>query len=454
MIPKKLFKRQLNFITNFIHLLRKSLWKIFTLLFFLVLLFFQTYNKLFYKFFFPYIISDKFIVDEREFINLIENITIKESETDNNISCYSTYEKLFWNNQKELDIEKLREEIKNRKNSRISFENKAEFYKRSNPKISLIITIYNQGYYIKTLYAFIQKQELKDIEIIFIDDASIDNSPLIINHLMKFDKRIRYLRNSINKRQFYSICIGILNSKGEYILSIDPDDLILNNILLKAYKTAKYYNLDILQFYMLSDYSLWKAVKYINGTLCSNSKIRNIFYYGKTRNLPDKLIRKDIYIQSIKFMKKEFYELDYHIHTDNTLFFGIIHFARSYGFLEQIGYFYNQEPIRRRNNNKNKDFSKEANENLKSLFNIMKYFIVQSDNNTIEKNNIPYKFFEDEVKIYIDKVINFIDKEFDFYIEVLNLFLDCSFFSKEKKIVVKKYKDIMFQQQIKVNTKF
>ena len=376
-IPKKLFKRQLNFITNFIYLLRKSLWKIFTLLFFLVLLFFQTYNKLFYKFFFPYIISDKFIVDEREFINLIENITIKESETDNNISCYSTYEKLFWNNQKDLDIEKLREEIKNRKNSRISFENKAEFYKRSNPKISLIIT-------------------------------TIDNSPLIINHLMKFDKRIRYLRNSINKRQFYSICIGILNSKGEYILSIDPDDLILNNILLKAYKTAKYYNLDILQFYMLSDYSLWKAVKYINGTLCSNSKIRNIFYYGKTRNLPDKLIRKDIYIQSIKFMKKEFYELDYHIHTDNTLFFGIIHFARSYGFLEQIGYFYNQEPIRRRNNNKNKDFSKEANENLKSLFNIMKYFIVQSDNNTIEKNNIPYKFFEDEVKIYIDKVITVI----------------------------------------------
>ena len=38
----------------------------------------------------------------------------------------------------------------------------------------------------------------------------------------------------------------------------------------------------------------------------------------------------------------------------------------------------------------------------------MKYFIVQSDNNTIEKNNIPYKFFEDEVKIYIDKVITVI----------------------------------------------
>ena len=154
-IPKKLFKRQLNFITNFIYLLRKSLWKIFTLLFFLVLLFFQTYNKLFYKFFFPYIISDKFIVDEREFINLIENITIKESETDNNISCYSTYEKLFWNNQKDLDIEKLREEIKNRKNSRISFENKAEFYKRSNPKISLIITKY------KNFICFYSKTRIK-----------------------------------------------------------------------------------------------------------------------------------------------------------------------------------------------------------------------------------------------------------------------------------------------------
>ena len=46
-------------------------------------------------------------------------------------------------------------------------------------------------------------------------------------------------------------------------------------------------------------------------------------------------------------MKKEFFYMDYHVHTDDTIFFGIIHFANSYGFLEQIGYFFNIDPNRK-----------------------------------------------------------------------------------------------------------
>ena len=84
-----------------------------------------------------------------------------------------------------------------------------------------------------------------------MDDASTDNSSSIIRELMEKDKRIIYLKNNINRKQYYSINYGVLNSNGEYILSVDPDDFIINNILIKAYETAKLYNLDILQFYML-----------------------------------------------------------------------------------------------------------------------------------------------------------------------------------------------------------
>jgi cellulose synthase/poly-beta-1,6-N-acetylglucosamine synthase-like glycosyltransferase len=174
------------------------------------------------------------------------NSKIYNFKSELNDSCFQTENKIYWNNNKNLEIENLKEDIKNSKSISISYENKTHFYKRENPKISIIITVYNQGYYIKTSYAFIQKQEFKDIEIIFVDDSSSDNSSLIIKELIKFDKKIIYLKNSINKKQFYSINLGVLFSKGEYILSIDPDDLILNNILLKAYKTAKYYNLEIL----------------------------------------------------------------------------------------------------------------------------------------------------------------------------------------------------------------
>ena len=43
---------------------------------------------------------------------------------------------------------------------------------------------------------------------------------------MKEDKRIVYLKNDINRRAFYTRNIGILNAKGEYILVIDPDDIL------------------------------------------------------------------------------------------------------------------------------------------------------------------------------------------------------------------------------------
>ena len=145
-----------------------------------------------------------------------------------------------------------------------------------------------------------------------------------------------------------------------------------------------------------------------------------------TRNLPDKLIRRIIYIKSIKFMQKKFYDMDYHMHTDDTIFFGIIRFAESYGFLEQIVYFYNQDPKRNANILIKKD---------------------KSTINTIEKNNIAYKFFKEKVKNYIRNNINSIINNFEFYVEVLDLYINCPFFTRIQKDEFNKIKDKIINQK-------
>ena len=152
--------------------------------------------------------------------------------------------KLYWNNQKSLNIDNVLNEIK-LFTPQISFERKTDFDKRKNPKISLVITLYNHEKNIKSLYASIQKQKLKDLEIIFVDDYSEDNTSSLITELMNIDKRIVYLKNDKNKGAFYSRNRGIISSKGEYLICLDADDLLLNNILIKAFETAKLYNLDI-----------------------------------------------------------------------------------------------------------------------------------------------------------------------------------------------------------------
>ena len=254
--------------------------------------------------------------------------------------------KIYYKRERNLNKSSIKKKIKHYKHFKISFNNQEDFIKREKPKISLIITVYNQENFLRYCYASIQKQELKDIEIIFIDDASKDNSSKIIQELMEKDKRIIYLKNKLNKRAFYSRNRGALSSNGEYILIVDPDDLLLNNILYKAFKIAKNHNLDILQYYALrgsySKNKIWRKNKYKSGILY-NEEVKDVFFNSVSRTLWDKLIKKNVFIKGIEFMKEEFHKISYFLHNDDVIFWGIINSANSYGFLEEIGYFYNYE---------------------------------------------------------------------------------------------------------------
>ena len=120
-------------------------------------------------------------------IQLIIIIIIKRKELVLNIFYNG---KIYYKDEKNLNLGEIQNQIKNYKKSKIFFDNREDFEKRRTPKISLIITIYNQEHFIKYAYSSFLKQELKDIEIILVDDASWDNSSKIIKNLMKKDKRI------------------------------------------------------------------------------------------------------------------------------------------------------------------------------------------------------------------------------------------------------------------------
>ena len=62
---------------------------------------------------------------------------------------------------------------------------------------------------------------MKEIEIIIIDDNSSDNSLEIIHNYLKNDKRIKLIENKTNRKILYSKSIGVLNSKGKYIIELD-----------------------------------------------------------------------------------------------------------------------------------------------------------------------------------------------------------------------------------------
>ena len=84
------------------------------------------------------------------------------------------------------------------KSEKLLIKNKT-FNKVEIPKISIISPVYNRGNYILRFLRSIQNQGFEDIEIIFIDDYSTDNSVKLIEKYQKEDKRIVLLKNKRNK---------------------------------------------------------------------------------------------------------------------------------------------------------------------------------------------------------------------------------------------------------------
>ena len=268
---------------------------------------------------------------------------------------------------------------------------------------------------------------------------------------MKYDNRIVYLKNDINKRAFYSRNKGILNAKGEYILVIDPDDLLLNNILIKAYETAKKYNLDIVQFYaMIGIYQiprLWRDVKYKEGILRNNQEIRENFYQSFSRNLWDKLVRREVYLKSIEFMKDEYKNELYFLNNDDTAFFGLVHVADTFGFLEEVGYFYILRP---RYVYDYRSDPKNTNLIFRSIFNNMKYFYMQSDDTVADKRNMAYKYFDKSFKD-LKKNMDKLSADFDFILEVLELYLNSSYFNESQKKKLYTIKSMVIERKNELN---
>lgn len=133
--------------------------------------------------------------------------------------------------------------------------------------ISIVIPVYNLESYISECLESVLNQKLSNIEVIVIDDGSVDNSLEILRKYEKKDNRIRVIsqRNSgVSKSRNE----GILIARGKYITFVDGDDTIHESMLDNMLKVAQYNDLEILFCGMSSKKSKVIEVKYSIGDYC------------------------------------------------------------------------------------------------------------------------------------------------------------------------------------------
>ena len=94
-------------------------------------------------------------------------------------------------------------------------------------KTSVIIPTYNRSKYLSDALDSVLRQTFQDLEIIVVDDGSIDNSRDIVSrYAERHPGKIRYFYQD-NKGPSAARNVGIKEAKGDFIAFLDSDDLWL-----------------------------------------------------------------------------------------------------------------------------------------------------------------------------------------------------------------------------------
>ena len=129
--------------------------------------------------------------------------------------------------------------------------------KCENPKISIIIPVYNVEKYIRQALSSVVNQTLDDLEIIVVNDCSPDNSMLIVEEFARNDGRFVIINQEKNQGQGVARNRALDIARGEYIMFLDPDDWFELDACEKAYNQISTNQNDMVFFTLYS----WKERK-------------------------------------------------------------------------------------------------------------------------------------------------------------------------------------------------
>lgn len=116
-------------------------------------------------------------------------------------------------------------------------------------KVSVIIPVYRVEKFIEKCAASLFSQTLDDVEFIFVDDASPDNSMAVLEEcIQQYPQRqaqIRMLVHKENKGLPAARNTGLAAASGEYVFHCDSDDFVEPDMLETLYDEAKKKDADI-----------------------------------------------------------------------------------------------------------------------------------------------------------------------------------------------------------------
>ena len=197
---------------------------------------------------------------------------------------------------------------------------------------------------------------MKEIEILLINDFSNDTSLRIIEDMAFNDSIISIINNKKNMGTLYSRCIGVLKSKGKFILALDNDDLFMDSdlfdIVFEEAEAGKYdiigfkavrgtnYDIHVINLFDDEFHDIPNNLILHQPELGIHSFTKNGKYIINDIHIWGKCIRTQIYKNGVNELGEKRYSYFMSWAEDSSMVFVLFNIAKSYKFISKYGVFH------------------------------------------------------------------------------------------------------------------
>lgn len=216
-------------------------------------------------------------------------------------------------------------------------------------KVTVIVPVYNVASYIERCAVSLFEQTLHDIEYLFVDDCTPDNSIAVLQSViekyrLRFaeeNKEVRIMRMPTNSGQAAVRRHGIIHATGDYVIHCDSDDWVDSDYYEKLYNEAIRTDADIVVGGIRDEYKDYGVTRPMS-KLPSNCREILVNWYKDSIGMYtwNKLVKRSIFLTNNiqPFTGVNMWE-------DNGLMFRVFYYAKKLSQIDGSVYHYNQANV-------------------------------------------------------------------------------------------------------------
>lgn len=213
----------------------------------------------------------------------------------------------------------------------------------SQPLVSVLVPIYNVEKYIERCARSIFEQAYENLEIIFVNDCTPDNSVGVLRKVLaEYPNRIaqtQIINHEKNLGLAGARLTGLKTSTGKYIQNIDSDDYIDKNMISDMVALAEQENADITicDFMYVYD-SNTHFHKQVNPPLDNLICLKKVLLGDVHSSLWNKLIKRNLFVYN-----EIHSEIGLNVREDFSVMYKLLYKAERLSYIPDPLYFYSQE---------------------------------------------------------------------------------------------------------------